>query len=312
MKALEKIKLFDEIATELQSRMTFADIDLYFSALGIKTDHSHSDSGSKRVYAKEVLAKVSEDVIFTIATELGIIKDSPNSALIVVNDATFWKAGYFKLFLSHLASFKVQTSRLQSALKKYGISSFVAHEDIEPSREWQNEIESALHTMDALAAILMEGFKESNWCDQEVGFAVGKNVLVIPVRRGLDPYGFIGKYQGIQAKDKTVSEVADAIFKTLISSPKTRMKMLNALSNAIAQSTDTEDAIQKLLALKSIDNLPIDLLNSFSAQVKENRVLNDSTEFIAITNSLLSHYKLPNVSIGHQAKEKGYDESTLF
>ncbi|MBF4360361.1 toll/interleukin-1 receptor domain-containing protein, partial [Vibrio anguillarum] len=87
-----------------------------------------------RVYAKDVLAKVDEDVLFKIASELGV--DSPFSTKTVEN-ATFWKTGHFRLFLSHLATFKVQTSRLQSALRRYAISSFVAHEDIEPTKEWQ-------------------------------------------------------------------------------------------------------------------------------------------------------------------------------
>jgi hypothetical protein len=112
---------------------------------------------------------------------------------------------YFKLFISHLSNHKKKASDLQKVLKRYGISSFVAHEDIEPSKEWQNEIENALHTMDALTAILMDGFKESNWCDQEIGFALGKGVLIIPIKKDINPYGFIGKYQAIQAtKDKTI------------------------------------------------------------------------------------------------------------
>ena len=47
MKALEKMQLLEEIATELQSRMTYRDIDFYFAALGIKADHYNAfNSGS--------------------------------------------------------------------------------------------------------------------------------------------------------------------------------------------------------------------------------------------------------------------------
>jgi hypothetical protein len=175
-------------------------------------------------------------------------------------EATFWKSGHFKLFLSHLASFKSNTARLQQALQRYAITSFVAHEDIEPSKEWQIEIESALHTMDAMAAILMEGYKESNWCDQEVGFAVGKDVLIIPIRKGIDPYGFIGKYQGIQAQNKNIGEVAEEIFQTIVKSPKTHGKMLSSLSNAIGQSTEAKDATEKVILLKSVSNIPQEVL----------------------------------------------------
>lgn len=57
--------------------------------------------------------------------------------------------------------------------------------------------------MDALAAILMPGFKESDWTDQEVGVAVGRGVLVIPIIRGLILYGLISKFQGMNDPEKT-------------------------------------------------------------------------------------------------------------
>ena len=59
--------------------------------------------------------------------------------------------------------------------------------------------------MDALAAILTPGFNESKWTDQEVGVAVGRGSLIIPIRKGMNPYGFIGKYQGMQGKKHKTS-----------------------------------------------------------------------------------------------------------
>lgn len=203
--------------------MTFADIDNYFQGHGIPTQENYPHN-SKRSYVKDMLAKVDERILFTIAGELGLIDAPSNSNVAEEVEVGFWKPGHFRLFLSHLASFKVPTSHLQTALRKFAISSFVAHEDIEPTKEWQNEIEAGLKTMDALAAILMPGFQESKWCDQEVGVAVGRDVLIIPIRKGLDPYGFIGKYQGIQANGKKIGEVAQAIFDTLVKSPKTKIR----------------------------------------------------------------------------------------
>lgn len=135
MKAIEKIELLEKIGSDLQSRMTYDDIDIFLSAHGISTSHITGAVNSKRIYAKEALSKTSEEKILEIANELGI---QHSFSAHKISEATFWKSGYFKLFLSHLSSFKVQTVHLQSVLKKYAISGFVAHEDIEPSREWQN------------------------------------------------------------------------------------------------------------------------------------------------------------------------------
>ena len=79
-------------------------------------------------------------------------------------------------------------------LETRGIHCFVAHIDIEPTREWQDEIESALETCDALAAYLTPDFVISRWCDQEVGFCVGRALPILPIRMGVDPHGFIAKY----------------------------------------------------------------------------------------------------------------------
>ena len=142
-------------------------------------------------------------------------------------EAAFWEPFHFRLFLSHLSSFKKTTGLLQAALRRYGISAFVAHVDIEPTKEWLAEIEAGLYSMDALAAILMPGFKESNWTDHEVGIAVGRGVLVIPIMRGLNPYGFISKYQGLYAEGKTVATVAGDVFRILVASPKTTSRKLH-------------------------------------------------------------------------------------
>ena len=107
MKAIDKIELLEKIGLELQSRMTFDEVDMFFVAHGIDCKNIQPSANSKRIYAKEVLAKEPEELIFKIAEELDIPHGHSANA---TKEATFWKAGYFKLFLSHLASFKLHTS----------------------------------------------------------------------------------------------------------------------------------------------------------------------------------------------------------
>lgn len=213
------------------------------------------------------------DIKFSINTNL--INNIKNNELI-----TSWEQGHFKLFISHLAKYKIQATNLKDGLKLYGISGFVAHVDIEPSKQWQDEIEKALHTMDALTAILMEGFKESNWCDQEIGFAVGKDVLIIPIKKELNPYGFIGKYQAIQGNNTTVQEVAKKVFNTIVKNPKTRNKMITCLTNLISNSTHIETALKQLEILSEISDLPQELLEQMAKQIENNNVLIHSSDFI--------------------------------
>jgi hypothetical protein len=119
-----------------------------------------------------------------------------------VSSADFWTDGYLKLFISHLSSNKARMSAMKASLAKWGISAFIAHEDIEPSRKWMDEVETGLETMEVMVTVVEPGFRDSDWCDQEVGFALGRKIDIIPLRAGLDPYGFFGKFQGIQIKGK--------------------------------------------------------------------------------------------------------------
>lgn len=306
MNGLQKIELLEEIGSELQSRMTFSDIDIYFRGHGVPTQNNYP-SNSKRSYAKDMLANVSEKLLLVIASELGLLEEVNDHDVKDV-EVSFWQPGYFRLFLSHLASFKVQTSHLQSALRKFAISSFVAHEDIEPTKEWQSEIEAGLKTMDALVAILMPGFPESKWCDQEVGVAVGRDILIIPVRRGLDPYGFIGKYQGIQAQGKKTGEVAEAIFNTLVKSPKTKNKILLALSGSITNAITVEDAIEKISIFNTLNSVPPDILESLKQQVTNNRRLINSKEFISNLNAMLKKFNLEKIQIGTMEQEIEWED----
>lgn len=289
MKVLEKINLIEKIASELQSRMTYADINVYLKAYNIDITIPTSGANSKRIYAKELLATVSDGIILEIANELKI----PHNNLITVSsvfiEPTFWAPFHFKLFLSHLSSFKKTASLLQSALKAYGISGFVAHVDIEPTKEWLEEIEAGLSSMDALAAILMPGFKESSWTDQEVGFAVGRGVLIIPIIRGLDPYGFISKYQGLHAEGKLVADVADNIFKILTASPKTREKMLSCLVETSLKSVTIVEAVQKLKHIESVKDLPIHHLERLRDDAPASTVFSKGVALTELNKLLIKH-----------------------
>jgi hypothetical protein len=120
----------------------------------------------------------------------------------------------FRLFLSHKSEVKKETGALKERLEAFGVSCFVAHVDIHPTKEWQDEIESALSSMDGFVALMTDKFHESEYTDQEVGFALARGVPIIAVRLGRDPYGFIGRFQGLSATwDNCALEIAKLLIK---------------------------------------------------------------------------------------------------
>ena len=124
-----------------------------------------------------------------------------------------WGDDGFRVFLSHKSEVKRETAALKERLRLFGIACFVAHEDIHPTKAWQDEIENALASMDGFVALMTKEFHDSYWTDQEVGYAVARGVPIIAVRLGADPYGFIGKFQALSSSWESA---ADDIVKLLI------------------------------------------------------------------------------------------------
>ena len=166
MRVSEKLDLIDRIGRELQSRYTYSEIDRFLAEFAIESP-SKVNYNSKWVYSKAALSGVSIEKILRIAQELdvGVGGQSPAS---ITPPANWSKITGFRLFLSHISKDKLKATRLKSCLEIYGISGFVAHEDIHPTLEWQSEIERALNNMDALIAIHKTGFSRRNWTQQQV------------------------------------------------------------------------------------------------------------------------------------------------
>lgn len=116
-----------------------------------------------------------------------------------------WEKDCFRLFLSHKSASKTETYKLKEELREFGISCFVAHADIHPTTEWVNEILNALTTMDGFVALMTHDFHDSDWTDQEVGFALARNIPTISVMLGKEPYGFLGRFQGLRSSWETLA-----------------------------------------------------------------------------------------------------------
>jgi hypothetical protein len=309
MKVLDRLELIDRIGRELQSRMGYSDIAVFLNAHGVDTKKQTSGINSKWVYTKELLSDESDSLIVRIATELSVPHNHVVADPTRILEATFWEPFHLRLFLSHLSSFKKNTALLQAALLRYGISAFVAHVDIDPTREWMDEIEAGLHSMDALVAILMPGFKESDWTDQEIGVAVGRGVLVIPVMKGLHPYGFISRYQGLDSQGKTIATIASDVFQILVKSTKTRTKMLSCLTETTIQSKSDKEAIEKLRHLGSVKDLPSTYLQKIQESAPVLTVLTSPGPLTELNKLLAANGLKP---VGPKKTSVAFDDDIPF
>ncbi|WP_321430127.1 toll/interleukin-1 receptor domain-containing protein [uncultured Methanolobus sp.] len=189
-----------------------------------------------------------------------------------IDERRIWNNGTFKLFLSHKSEVKKETGTLKEILKMYGISCFVAHEDIEPTNEWQEEIEKALASMDGFVALLTENFHESNWTDQEVGFAFGRGIPIIALKLERDPYGFIGKFQALSC---TWESAATKIVSILIKYEK----MIDAYVNAVKDCENFDSANALFKIMENITSLSEKQISTLISAFNDNEQIKHSYGF---------------------------------
>lgn len=194
LSASQRVSLMKEIGKRLGAE-SWALIDLTLTQFGLPVANEWDGTGES--YVLRMVERASDEALIELAQHLGY--EFEISVRPIVEPA-FWRKGMFRLFISHLATQRKVAAQLQEHLLRYGISGFVAHNDIEPTLEWQTQIETALATCDALVAMLHSGFHKSDWTDQEIGFAMGRGVPVSSIHFGETPYGFIGRFQAFQRK----------------------------------------------------------------------------------------------------------------
>ena len=79
-----------------------------------------------------------------------------------------------KLFISYSHKDRKLAKQVKKCLLTFGLNVFLAHDDIEASVQWANEIVAALKESDVFPPLLTDAFSASDWTDQETGVALGR------------------------------------------------------------------------------------------------------------------------------------------
>lgn len=208
-----------------------------------------------------------------------------------------WKPGYFRLFISHLSEFKESASNLKECLQNYGIDGFVAHEDIAPSKEWEQEIEAALFSLDALCAIVVPGFEKSNWCDQEVGIALGRKKMVFSIKKGKNPYGFFGKYQALPSQ-RNANDMAKELTKAICANEFTRGEYFVKLVNLILNASSEDIALRFIQVISEAEYKDKQYVGLLHDNFANNQILMNENVLDAV-NPLFLKYGFEELQIQH-------------
>ncbi len=270
--------MIKESAESLNQR-PWHEIQLVLRTYGLKTyelDDQWSHP-SQLMYCDEQIEEAGDELLLDLHAYLLGEDAAPE----LPHEDRPWGDSPVAVFISHRHEDAAFVGMVRDLLRdRYGIDAFVAHNDISPSRKWRDTIRAALASCDFAVAVLHEKFHESQWCDQEVGWALGRGIPVMPVRRqvfqGERRDGFLEEHQDLvlgPAPQFGSGEwwLAEQIFERVLSEPKTRERGFKALAEAFVNSFSF-DSTRKLWAkVAEVENWQPEQLRRLEYAVATNR-----------------------------------------
>ncbi|MGW0042261.1 toll/interleukin-1 receptor domain-containing protein [Rhodococcus sp. NPDC003348] len=246
-----RVSLVLEIASQLDSadlRRDHANIILQtYGVQPLDDDHFGQTTA-------ETVNTATDEQLIELAEHFEI--EAPSDAPAAAVTSTVKSAQPLFVFASHLAQQRALVHNVATALDAYGITLFVAHDSITVDSQWHTEIEKALDRADAGLVFLHSGFQQSAWCDQEVGWLLGRRVPVMALRYDVDPYGPLGKHQAQVVRNQTPADVAEQTVDRVLAKPELAPALAASLIVAMERSGSfaTTDAIWKRLReLRTLD-----------------------------------------------------------
>lgn len=178
-----------------------------------------------------------------------------------------------RLFFSHLSRSHEFVESVSTVLEDLSIEVLIAHQDIRPSRDWLAFLANGLDQCDGLVAFVETGFRESEWCDQEVGWALGRHRPILSLfREQTVPYGLAGRVQGLAFENDAPSTVAEKIISWAGTEELLRHRLLESLVQTLENSPnfDTTREVVKMLREVPATVLSTDLADRLATAATSN------------------------------------------
>lgn len=264
----ERVRLIKESAGSL-SRRAWPEIQLVLSQFGLDTWANSNDD--PLTYCMTQISEGSDDNLSQLHSYLMGEDAGPDQP------AGSWSTANVSVFLSHTHPNRHFVGLVKYSLGYFGVSAFVAHDDIEPSKQWRDVIKEALRSCHAFVAFLHPGFHESKWCDQEVGYALATNSVMIPVRLGEGRRdNFLADFQDIVPAHENAPWVARRIVDTLLADPRTRDGTIRALAEGLVDSPNFEKTRELYELLAQQVRIEPEQLRRLEYAVQSNRQVYDA------------------------------------
>lgn len=222
----DRVRLIMGITDHLKSECAWDRIGFILSSFGIVLTQDDP--------LEQDLQSATDEALVELTQTLGL--DLPVTSPPVAVSMTVRSARPLFIFASHLSSERSFLGHVRAELEHFGITLFVAHDSIPDDATWQHEIEKALDEADAGMVFLHPGFKESDWCSQEVGWLLGRHVPVMPLNFGVTPYGPLGKLQAGPERSAAPQTLVDKILERLVNQEALREGLVASFVKAMETS----------------------------------------------------------------------------
>lgn len=105
-----------------------------------------------------------------------------------------------RVFVSYASDNEEEVNRIEEALKCNGIT-VLRDKRIPGGAAFPSEIKSFIDHAQVFMPIISKKSIKKGWVQQEVGFAVGREIPMLPVRIGEEPNGFIRDFQAVDYEE---------------------------------------------------------------------------------------------------------------
>jgi hypothetical protein len=119
-----------------------------------------------------------------------------------------------EFFLSYNHNDKATAGQVAQLIETHGDEAFRAHDTIDVSDKWREEILSHLDSCSALVAIVTENFVTAPYPNQEVGIVIGKDKPVFSLKYVPILPGFLEMYQAIDMQYNSLEKAVEQIVRT--------------------------------------------------------------------------------------------------
>lgn len=177
-----------------------------------------------------------------------------------------------RVFASHLSASKLYVSQFRDQLKAHGIELFVAHESIDVSQRWADAIEDYMRTCHAGIIFLESESKNSEWCDQEVGWLLGRGIpLYTLMLDGAHLYGPLAERQAVPAQTEQLpGPFVDAAVTYFRTEASIAPNLTESLVQALVESFSWDNTRRVWEQIKHLRELTLDQVQRIEKAIPGN------------------------------------------